>query len=193
MFVGGVMFLPRQMVRLANNSSLPAAAFCRQVLFLGAAIVLLSVSLAPAAEESGPVNLLQKSDGLHVQGPPGAVIEPTSSGGLKVTYSIAESPSKSLWLSVKRVFNPSVPGTAVSVEVPSFSGEVLVNVWNDQKNRAFKALKSDDSRVVDLFGLNYRGAKEEFDGKVHAVEIAMQVPKFVGEHIIEIERFELDR
>lgn len=197
MFVGHVMFFPRQSVEASCRRSFRRTAFgqeiWRSVLLLCATIFFLGVLTAPAGEEAGPANMLEASDKLFVKGPPGARIEPTASGGLKVVYSITEPPSKGLWLSVKRVFDPSVNGSAVSVDVPGFEGEILLNVWNEQKIRAFKALAANDNRVVDLYGLNYRGAKEDFNGNVHAVEIALLVPKFPGEHTIEIERFVLDR
>lgn len=146
-----------------------------------------------AGEIEGPVNLLDKTETFSIQAPPGAQIEVTPSGGLKVTYSIVEPPGKPLWLSLKRVFKPAVDGTAVVVDVPGFSKEILLNVWNESKNRAFKPLDARENPVVDLFGLHYRGSKEPFNGMVHAVEIAMEVPKYPGEHVIEIERFILDR
>jgi hypothetical protein len=130
---------------------------------------------------------------LKIQAPPGAKIEPTDGGGLKVSYTIEKSPTKSLWLSVKRVFAEAEAGNAVAIDVPNFAGVVLLNVWNEESRQGFRRLDGQAGHVIDLHRLSYKGSDEEFSGKVRAVEIAMQVDKGEGDHVVEIERFVLDR
>lgn len=194
------MSLPCPFPATRPNSGCRPARVRRAGCALRSLVTAVSLSLcatpfALAAEgDSGPVNLLEDTEGFSIQTPPGAQVTRTDSGGLKVTYSIAEKPSKDLWVSVKRVFKPFVEGNAVIVETPGFDREVLVNVWNDAKQKGFRSLGVNDERAVDLFGLGFRGSGgAEFSGKVHAVEIAMQVSRLPGDHTVEIERFELDR
>lgn len=152
------------------------------------------VSDVCAEGDSGSRNLVDQVDKtLRIEAPPGAKVEPTPSGGLKVSYTVDAPPGKSLWVSVKRVFSPAEPGSAVSVDVSGFEGAVLLNVWNDEKKQAFKRLDAPSGNVVDLHSLHYRGSEEEFSGKVIAVEVAMEVAKHPGDHVVEIERFVLDR
>jgi hypothetical protein len=147
-----------------------------------------------AEGELEPRNLVDQMDKtLRIEAPPGAKVEPTPSGGLKVSYTVETPPGKSLWVSVKRVFSPAEPGSAVSVDVSGFEGAVLLNVWNDEKKQAFKRLDAPSGNVVDLHSLHYRGSEEDFSGKVIAVEVAMEVTKQPGDHVVEIERFVLDR
>jgi hypothetical protein len=187
LFVAPVMFFPFSSPGAGGPVVRPFAG-------LFAAAVLFSAASLRAGEADGPRNLVSPVDKtLKIQAPPGATVEPTSGGGLKVSYTIEKSPAKSLWLSVKRVFAEPEAGNAVAVDVPNFEGVVLLNVWNEESRQGFKRLGGQAGNVVDLHGLSYKGSQEDFSGKVRAVEIAMQVDKGEGDHVVEIERFVLDR